>query len=451
MKNISYKIFLYPALLTVFACSKNLDTKPTQSIDQATALNTSNDVLVALTGSYADLGVSSFYGGYPFIASELLANAGELNWSGTFQQFTQINNKAIPVDNSFVANTWLAGYTAINDVNNVLSALSVVDSSKRDRVEGEAKFIRATALFDLVRLYAKSWNDGDPAVNDGVPIVLTPTASITPASQVKRDKVADVYAQVIKDLTDAEAKIPARNGFYASKVSAAALAARVYLQKGDYANAVQAANRAITVGIANGFAMKTAYADAFPNNVSANTTEDILAMQVTTSSGNNSFQTFFSANSRGDIQVNPAHTALYETGDARLNLFYTSGGSKYTGKFDYLYGNVHIIRLAEMYLVRAEANFRLGTATGDSPLNDINLVIRARVKLPPLTVAQLTLAAILKERKLELAFEGAAIHDIKRTQGAVGALPWNSPKLIYPIPIREIRANPNLSQNTGYF
>jgi len=126
MKNISYKILLYPALLTVFACSKNLDTKPTQSIDQATALNTSNDVLVALTGSYADLGVSSFYGGYPFIASELLANAGELNWSGTFQQFTQINNKAIPVDNSFVANTWLAGYTAINDVNNVLSALSVV-------------------------------------------------------------------------------------------------------------------------------------------------------------------------------------------------------------------------------------------------------------------------------------------------------------------------------------
>ncbi|HSC37515.1 MAG TPA: RagB/SusD family nutrient uptake outer membrane protein, partial [Chitinophagaceae bacterium] len=264
-------------------------------------------------------------------------------------------------------------------------------------------------------------------------------------------KVADVYAQVIKDLTDAEAKIPAKNGFYASKVSAAALAARVYLQKGDYANAVQAANRAITTGIANGFAMKTVYADAFPNNVSANTTEDIFAMQVTTSSGNNSFQTFFSANSRGDIQVNPAHTALYETGDARLNLFYTSGGSKYTGKFDYLYGNVHIIRLAEMYLVRAEANFRLGTATGDSPLNDINLVIRARVKLPPLTAGQLTLAAILKERKLELAFEGASIHDIKRTQGAVGALPWNSPKLIYPIPIREIRANPNLSQNTGYF
>lgn len=449
MKSIFYKPLVYAGLLIMFACSKKLDTKPTQSIDQTVALNTSSDVLVALTGSYADLGTATFYGGYPFIASELLANSGELNWSGTFQQFTQINNKAIPVDNTFVSNTWLSGYAAINDVNNVLSALEVVEATKKDRVEGEAKFIRAAAMFDLVRLYAKSWNDGDPAANDGIPIVLTPTKGITADNQVKRDKVSDVYAQIIKDLTDAEAKLPAKNGFYATKVSASAMLARVYLQKGDYANAAQAASRTITVGLANGVSLKAAYADAFPNNVSANTTEDIFAMQVTASSGNNSFQTFFSASSRGDIQINPAHIALYETGDARLGLFYNSGGSRYTGKFDYIYGNVHIIRLAEMYLVRAESNFRMGTATGDTPLNDVN-VIRARAKLPALTAANLTLAAILKERKLELAFEGAAVHDIKRTQGSIGSLAWNSPKLVYPIPARELRANANLTQNAGY-
>lgn len=449
MKNIFYKTFVYTLLLATFACSKKLDTKPTQSIDQSVALNTSSDVLVALTGAYADLGTATFYGGYPFIASELLANSGELNWSGTFQSFTQINNKTIPVDNSFVSNTWLAGYSAINDVNNVLSALSVVDASKVDRVEGEAKFIRAAVLFDLVRLYAKSWNDGDATANDGVPIILTPTLAITADNQVKRAKVSEVYAQILKDLTDAEAKLPAKNSFYATKAGASAMAARVYLQKGDYTNAVQAANRAITVGTSNGISLKAAYADAFPNTVSGNTTEDIFAMQVTNSSGNNSFQTFFSANSRGDIQINPAHTALYETGDARLGLFYNSGGSRYTGKFDYIYGNVRIIRLAEMYLIRAESNFRLNTATGDAPLNDINL-IRARVKLPALTPVTLTLAAILKERKLELAFEGAALHDIKRTQGNVAALPWNSTKLVYPIPARELRANPNLTQNAGY-
>jgi hypothetical protein len=449
MRNTFYKIILFAGLLATLSCNKQLNTVPTQSIDQTAALNTSSDVLVALVGCYADLGVSSLYGGYPFVASELLANAGELNWSGTFGQFTQINNKAITVDNTFVYNTWLAGYAAINDVNNVLSALAVVDSAKRGQVEGEAKFIRGAAYFDLVRLYAKSWNDGDPAANDGVPIVLTPTRGITADSKVKRNKVAEVYTQLLKDLTDAEARLPAKNTFFAGKVSASAMLARVYLQKGDYANAAQAANRAITTGVVNGFTMRPAYSDAFPTNSSANTTEDVFAMQVTTSSGVNSFQTFFSASGRGDIQIKPVHTALYETGDARLGLFYTSGGSVFTGKFNYLYGNVHIIRLAEMYLVRAEANFRAGTAVGDTPLNDIN-AIRTRVKLPALTAPQLTLAAILKERKLELAFEGFAIHDIKRTQGSVGAMAWNSPLLIYPIPSVDRVANPNLTQNTGY-
>lgn len=104
---------------------------------------------------------------------------------------------------------------------------------------------------------------------------------------------------------------------------------------------------------------------------------------------------------------------MYETGDARLGVFYNSGGSTFTGKFDNAYGNVHIIRLAEMYLIRAEANFRLGTAVNTDPLTDINRT-RNRVGLISLTLPQLTLAKILSERKLELAFEGFAIYDIKR-------------------------------------
>ena len=110
---------------------------------------------------------------------------------------------------------------------------------------------------------------------------------------------------------------------------------------------------------------------------------------------------------------------------------------------------MRILRLAEMYLIRAESNFRLGTTTGDIPLKDINR-IRARAGLSPLTTATLDLAAILKERKLELAFEGHLLHDIKRLQGNVGSLPWNSPKLVFPIPERETIANPNLVQNEGY-
>ena len=167
-------------------------------------------------GSYADLGRADEYGGRVFVNPDLLGDNNELIWSGTFQGMTQIFNKSIPVDNGFITNTWLTSYTAINDVNKVLAALAVVDAAQKDRVEGEAKFIRGLAYFDLVRLYAKSYNDGSPASKPGVPLVLTPTRSKNTESIVARNKVSEVYTQVIKDLTEAEAKLPATNGFFAT-------------------------------------------------------------------------------------------------------------------------------------------------------------------------------------------------------------------------------------------
>ncbi len=435
-------------LFAAMGCQKKLDVTPTQSIDQVNALNTSSGVLTALNGAYAELGAASLYGGDIFLYSDLLADAGEIRWNGTFAGLTQIYNKAIPKNNTFVSSTWSQGYRVINDVNNVLAALGVVDAAQRDRAEGEAKFIRGSVYFDLVRLFAKAWNDGDPTVNLGIPIVLTPTRSITGDSYVLRAKVSEVYNQAIKDLTEAEAKLPVTNGFYATKNAAAAMLARIYLQKADFTNAAAAANRVITSGK---YTLAATFGGAFPSSSSAvpNTTEDVFAIQVTTTQGVNDYYTFYSPASRGDIDIRPAHLALYETGDARKAFFATSGGSTYTSKHNNRYANVRIIRLAEMYLIRAESNFRLGTTVGDTPLNDINK-IRNRAALLSLAIAQLDLTAILKERKLELAFEGASLHDIKRLQGTVGSLNWNSPKLVFPIPDVEIIANPNLVQNAGY-
>lgn len=436
MKNNLIKGLLYSTLVVLSACSKELNTTPSQSIDAAVALKTSDDVKAALVGSYADFGSADFYGGRIFMEADLLANVNELNWSGTYQGLTQIYNKAIPVDNIFVTNVWLAGYKAINDVNNVLSAVNVVDSKDSASVAGQAKFIRGASYFELVKRFAKAWNDGNPTANLGVPLVLTPTETITEQSKVKRNTVAEVYQQVIKDLTEAEASSN-------NPAAAAAILARVYLQKGDFANAAQAANRAITE---SGAKLTPTYAEAFG---AANTSEDIFAIQVTPTSGTQGFNEFYSSAQRGDIQINDSHLALYEPNDDRTNLFYTDNGSVYTGKFEELYGNVHTIRLAEMLLIRAEANFRLGTQVGASPLDDIN-AIRQRAKLPLYTATQLTLANILKERKLELAFEGFTLDDVKRLQGNVGNLQWNSPKLVFPIPKREILANTNLVQNEGY-
>jgi starch-binding outer membrane protein, SusD/RagB family len=446
-------IFFCSAILIMVSCSKQLETTPTQSIDEKDALKTSKDVEVALVGAYSDLGTSAFYGGNIFVCADLLGDNDELSWSGTFQGMTQIKNKEIPIDNGFVSDSWLAGYRAINDVNNVLSALDVVNEDIRGKVEGEAKFIRGAVYFDLVRLFAKAWNDGDPGSNAGVPIILTPTRDITAESQVARSSVSEVYQQAISDLTTAESLLPEENGFFATKIAASAMLARVYLQKGDYSNAASAADRAISVAEEYGYTLTSSFYDEFPYitppSPQSNSSEDIFAMQVTSSSGTNDFQTYYSADGRGDITIEDAHFDLYESSDDRLSIFYTISGSAYSGKFENVYGNVRIIRLAEMYLIRAEANFRMGTETGAAPVDDINTV-RDRVLLDPLDEESLTLDAILHERKLELAFEGFTLHDAKRLEQNIGPYAWDDPKLIYPIPQRELRVNANLTQNEGY-
>jgi len=101
-----------------------------------------------------------------------------------------------------------------------------------------------------------------------------------------------------------------------------------------------------------------------------------------------------------------------------------------------------------MHLIRAESNFREGTAIGLAPELEVN-ALRARSGASPFTTA-ITLQDIIDERKRELSFEGFALHDIKRLEGNVGSLPYNSPKLVMPVPQRETDANPNLNQNPGY-
>ncbi|WP_254244847.1 RagB/SusD family nutrient uptake outer membrane protein [Hymenobacter sp. BRD67] len=303
-----------------------------------------------------------------------------------------------------------------------------------------------------MRTYGRAWNDGNPATNPGVPLVLTPTTTISDANNVSRNTVAEVYTQVITDLTTAEAKLPASNGIFANKYAAAALLARVYLQQGNYPAAAAAASRVIS---SNRFSLNPNYGDNFLSSTSllANTQEDIFALQFSAQSGTNDLNTFYSQNRRADVEIQQQFISLFEPGDDRSTLYQKVNGVYYTNKYDVLYGNIKLIRLDEMYLIRAEANFRAGTQVGAAPLGDIN-TIRQRAHLPAL--AAVTLPAILKERRLELAFEGFRLGDVKRNMESAfdpltnTTLPWNSPKLVFPIPLPQINANPNLVQNAGY-
>ena len=183
---------------------------------------------------------------------------------------------------------------------------------------------------------------------------------------------------------------------------------------------------------------------------------------------------------RGDVLVLPAFSSQYGATDTRgastsTPLLYNSTGARRvnapgvalrTGKYTTFGQNIPVIRLAEMYLIRAEAAFRATPSNAAAALRDLN-IIRNRVGATPLTLANLTEATILRERQLELAFEGFRIHDLRRTNGivappraatattpAVPAVLASDNRLVLPIPKRETDlndpANPVLIQNPGY-
>lgn len=444
------KILILLLAMAVFSsCTDQLNLTPFNTIDSSLATSTSKDIEALMVGAYTFLGDGDVYGGNMQRDAELIGDAyptgSEMFWDGTFVDPGEVWTKSMLVTNGQAELTWLDSYRAINICNTVLANLDVVQDEKVDRIEGEAKFIRGTIYFELVRIYARTWTDpnGTPATNPGVPLVLEPNV----IGLVGRSTVAEVYAQVISDLQDAETLLPGSNGFFATTYSASAMLSRVYLMQNNYPAARDAADRVIQSGE---FDLLTNYADNFNNssNGSSNATvEDVFSIQVTTQAGINNMNTFFATSDfggRGDIYIEPAHFALYEVGDERLDLFYDG---ERTGKWNNQFGNVNIIRLAEMYLTRAEANLQAGTTVGDTPLNDVN-TIRNRVGL--IDLGSVTISDILNERHLELAFEGHLIHDLKRTQRSVGTLAFDAPELIFPIPNREIQINPDLEQNEGY-
>ncbi|MFZ2906806.1 MAG: RagB/SusD family nutrient uptake outer membrane protein [Cyclobacteriaceae bacterium] len=444
------KILILLSAIAVFSsCADQLNLTPFNTIDSSLATGTSKDIEALMVGAYTFLGDGDVLGGNMQRDAELIGDAypsgSEMFWDGTFVDPGEVWTKSMLVTNGQAELTWLDAYRAINICNTVLANLDVVQDEKVDRIEGEAKFIRGTIYFELVRVFARTWTDinGTPATNPGVPLVLEPNVT----GLVDRNTVAEVYTQVITDLQDAETLLPASNGFFATTYSASAMLSRVYLMQNNYPAARDAADRVIQSGE---YDLLSNYADNFNNssNGSTNATiEDVFAIQVTTQAGINNMNTFFATSDfggRGDIYIEPAHFALYEAGDERLDLFYDG---ERTGKWNNQFGNVNIIRLAEMYLTRAEANLQAGTTIGDTPLNDVN-AIRNRVGLTDL--GSVTVSDVLNERHLELAFEGHLIHDLKRTQRPVGTLTFDAPELIFPIPNREIQINPDLEQNEGY-
>lgn len=442
-------IFLFLSLI-FSACNDNLDIQPEQAISTEVALSTEQGVKTALVGTYSLWDNIPTSAGNVLVNSEFLIDADNLYWTNFTSTIFDVFNKQIAVDENAVELFWINSYRSINQINSILGALGVVDEEERDVVAGEARFLRGMIYFDLVNLFGKTWGDGDPAINLGVPIVTTPSEQNLENPFIPRNTVAEVYQFVVDDLQFAKTYLREENGVFATTYAASALLSRVYLMQEQYDLALLEAERVIESGQ---YQLLPDLSNVF--NASENTSEDIFAIQKTAQDIEHTMNYYYAGEKEGGngmVGVTDEHLAKYDTLDQRRNLFYldAQSGTRRTAKWrrnasnD---GNFTLIRLAELHLIRAESRFLTGDISGGA--EDLN-VIRKRAGLPALEAGDITLDTILKERFLELVFEGHQFRDTKRTRQSVRDLPFSDPSLIFPIPQREMEVNPELVQNEGY-
>lgn len=451
-------------LVSLAACNKQLNIEPKQSIELGTAFKTEEEINQGLIGCYSIMGSAALYGTDLNLVPELLGSAGIGEWYGTFTGYRQLANLTTTPNNDNARRIWVGAYSAINLANVMRDILTgpngatvVGDNDARNALIGETEFIRGVLHFELVRLYGKQY---DASTKDGlgVPIKLTgATDTATAAQKPTRSTVDQVYTQVINDLKDAVDKLPESNGVRANRYVAMAFLSRVYLQKGDYQNALLTANEVINNGP---FTQPSADLTApwRTKNLKENVFEIQQNDQNNAGTSNDGLATFYADTEdgigRGDMDVSADFIDEYPAGDKRVDAWYYIGyqyGGIMTNKWIAYGQNIPIIRIEEMYLTRAECNLRLNSTVGALPVDDLAMINNPDRTGQPVILLP-TLDDVLKQRRLELAFEGVNFHDILRLKESTGGVEWNDDLLTLPIPQREIDATQgSLVQNPGYF
>jgi hypothetical protein len=384
--------------------------------------------------------------------------------------------------NSYTPTIWASAYKTIYGANSVIEGVAASTSntltdSARKELTGEAKFVRAFSYFYLVNLF------GD------VPLALT--VDFNKTRYMARTAVDKVYQQIIQDLKDAQSLLPAdysaavnQERILPNRWAATALLARVYLYTGDYANAAAQATAVI-----NNSALYSLVPD--PKNVFLiNSKEAIWQLkQGTQIAGFNNAVAEASIIIPSPLKTGVTHYCLappllnaFEPGDLRRSAWTDTTNNSYPnipspalnyfpykyrlGQGSSSYGAASseyymVLRLAEVYLIRAEAEANGATGGTAAAVSDLNL-IRSRAGLTGLSTSLLqpqVVAAVARERQVELFAEwGHRWLDLKRTGQAHNVLsaiaskqPWTGDyQLLYPIPPIEIQSDHFLVQNSGY-
>ena len=504
LKSIYTTAALALCVMGVSSCGDDwLDVSPSNGTDAETAIKSSSDLDAARTGMYAALkgtsNLTDYYGQGFFVYGDIHAaddyQYNNISGSNRASFFYNMNyTTASDFSTSLVP--WQSPYIVIGRANRIIAAVEGGTLSDKDDADvkaeinqyaAEAKVLRALAHFDLVRIYGKPYTE-DQGASDGVPLVTTVLES---SAKPARSTVKEVYTQVVKDLNDAinsGALATKSTPGYVNLWGAKAILSRVYLNMGDYANALSTAEDIIKNSGASLWT-RDEYVDAWSAE-KPNESEFLFRISVTSNSDNNDLEGIGNLQQQGGYAEMVATKKFVEMlssdpNDIRNDIFEpttidkekaTYGTNRvYLNKLRGLNGNtrivpvVPIIRLSEVYLTAAESAFRTNDKTKAAEyLNDL-IKNRTTTTSALVTASTVTLDRILIERRKELVGEGQRYFDALRNNETIVRYTseadkgWHMSlskesqsfnrdyyKAIAAIPQAEINANSNIKQNPQY-
>lgn len=478
-KTLLYTIF---TALVFVSCSDFLEVEPDEQTSIEQQLSTKNGVLEAYTGIYRDIEIllSSQY--------HIYADVQGGNITFTPEEVSKVLDVPINIENSYsftdnyqnseYGNYYEDLYEIINQVNVILERVgnfSFFTTEEINQLQAELYTVRAFAHYQVATHYAQQFGLSNGA-NLGV--VYNTRPLVAGVDFPSRTTLTETYNLLKTDLDQALSLyngtqlLDGANYSYFNAINTQALYARIALQMNDWQRAQNLSNAVIT---SSGVSLvpQNMYVDEWKKNLEPINEVLLEFTAPRTTEGNvsssiSSFYNFVDSGNYGDFVASGDLVAMYDANDIRRELFFTENlvtlqngvevalpyvfTHKYQGESGTLF-----IRLSEMYLIRAEAEARLGNTF--NAIADVNS-IRNRANLPSITATANVLDEIFNERRRELAFEGFLLFDIARFQknvernlgclGTVCNLNYPSDFFVLPIPASSVDLNQNIQQNEGY-
>lgn len=449
MKRIHFYIVLLSLSLSMFTgCDSVLDIELDDEIRSTEAITDDVSLHSAVIGLYSEMQSSTYYGG-EFVVAQALTG-GIADATGFRERFAQLDNAIIPTSSAYIESSWVDVYALVNSSNLILEKmdqLGIEDSNSR----GSALFFRALGHFDALRQFGEFTDSGS---SFGIPVVTNFVDSKSAVS-IPRASVTESFNQIISDLNDAISYLDYDDDrFFVSRATAEALLARVYLYQGNYPMAEQLATEVINNP---DYYINDYYSDIYDIEGSD---ESIFELQFEGVNGNN--LTGLLSTSPPEVSANyyDFFEAMDYDNDPRSYLYYDTGSVVYVDKYgtsdNDIEANAIILKLSEIYLIRAEARAHISPTDLASALDDLNVVRTRSLPSDEILVEDVPgfddfVDILLEERARELAFEGHRWFDIVRLGRAESILGIPSFRTVYPIPQREITiSNGTLVQNPGY-